>query len=197
MPASGLQGTASGPPGSCSFLASGASAPINRGLLCAVLPACLVYPASWFLLPHCHKAAATFGALAVSFLLLPHGSCLFKPSAALWISQIQGFVSWRFCSSRLLLHRGSYCFMASVSFLAHCLLLHGFCYLWPHILTCLMVFAAFSLFLLYSVSDILHPTPRLPLLNSNCSFLLNASLSASLKKDLTVFIHLPSHTGYG
>jgi len=70
-------------------------APINRGLLCAVTSACLVYPAASLILaaslPH---GCSYLGALAVSFLLLPHGSCLFKPSAASWISQIQGFVSW-------------------------------------------------------------------------------------------------------
>ena len=94
-------------------------------------------------------------------------------------------LSHGFCSSRLLLHCGSYCFMASVSFWPIVLLLHGFCYLWPHILTCFMVFAAFSLFLLFSFW---HPssTTTSALLNSNCSLPLNASHSAFLKKDLIV-----------
>lgn len=76
------------------LLAPAASASINRGLLCAVISACLVYPASLILAASLPQGCSYLGALAVSFLLLPHGSCLFKPSAASWISQIQGFVSW-------------------------------------------------------------------------------------------------------
>lgn len=157
MPARGLRGTASGPPGSCSFLASGASVPINRGLLCAVTSACLVYPAASLIfaasLPH---GCSYLEALAVSIA-----------SAASWILSVQAF-----CCSVDLTDSG-FCLMVSVPL--------GYCYIVAPIAswllcpfgplsccfmasaTCGPTFSHASWFLqlspcfCYSVSDIPHP----------------------------------------
>lgn len=79
-------------------------------------------------------------ASSIPVALLPCGSESLIASAASWILSVQAFccfvdltfriLSHGFCSSWLLLHCGSYCFMASVSFWPIVvLLLHGFCYL--------------------------------------------------------------------
>lgn len=110
----GLSGLhSSGLPVTCSFLVSGASVPKSPGLLCVVASACSATPAASSipvaLLP---RGCSYLVAPAASSLLLPHGSCLCEPSAAVRISRVQGFVSWFLCPSGLLLSCG---FMASAT----------------------------------------------------------------------------------
>ena len=147
---------------SCSFLASGASVPINRGLLCAVTSACLVYCAASLIfaasLPHgCSylEALAVSIASAASWILSVQAFCYFvdltDSGLCLMVSVPLGYcyivapiASWLLCPFGPL----SCCFMASA--------------------TCGPTFSHASWFLQLSpcfcssVSDIPHPPPRLP-----------------------------------
>lgn len=92
---------------------------------CILTPAASSIPVA--LLP---RGSSYFVALAVSLLLMPHASCLFKPSAASWISHDQfgscilflkaPIVSWLLHPFGPLL---PCCFMASVNLWLHDLIM--------------------------------------------------------------------------